>query len=391
MPSTSTATANTPAPVIKRFRILVAALISLAGAYILTARISPAHMDYIEYWSSGQLLLHRADPYSPAGVLALEKAHGFQSLYPLILANPPWALPLITPLGFFSPRTGLFFWTLLTAGCILASVRLLIPDPKDTVLALLFAPAIACIGSGQSSPFLLLGFALFLRFQRARPFLAGAALLLMVIKPHLFLVFWVVLLLDCFYRRKFIILAGGAVAVVAATAAAMLFDPHVWPHYLAMLHVSVYHSAFLPTLSMLLRILIDKRQFWLLFIPSAIGVVCGVWYYFRHRDRWDWKTHGMVLILVTVLVSPYGFFTDEIVLLPAIIYALAFPEKPRSAPWILLAINVIAALLFMAGAPLTSPLFLWTPTAWLVWFLYATSNFHSQVQGLSHMKGEPAR
>lgn len=357
----------------KVFRIIGAALISMFGAIILTARISPGRMDYIEYWSSGHLLIHRANPYSPAGVLALEKAHGFLLSSPLIMLNPPWALFLIAPLGLLGVRAGLFLWILIAGGCILGSVRLLNPGSKDNPLALLFAPAIACFGSGQSSPFLLLGFALFLHFHARRPFIAGAALLLMAIKPHLFLVFWAVLLAESIYRRKFLILTGCASALAAATAFAMLIEPRIWLNYLAMLREHHPVEGFLPTLSMVFRLLIDPHAFWLLFVPSAIGVLWGLWYFASHRDTWNWKTNGMLLLLVTVMVSPYGFFTDEVVLLPAIIFALNLPEKRKYSGWILLAINAIAAILFMVlGASLTSPAYLWTPLAWLGWFLYAT-------------------
>jgi hypothetical protein len=366
-------TRNANSAATRIFRIVALAAISLAGAFVLTARIRPANMDYIQYWCSGQLLIHRADPYSPAAVFALEKAHGFLLSSPLIMPNPPWSLFLIAPLGFASIRVALFFWILVIAGCILASARIVNPGSKDNHFALLFAPAIACIGSGQSSPFLVLGFALFLRLHRTRPFLAGASLLLMSIKPHLFLVFWAVLLVDCIYRRRYLILAGGVSALAAGTAFAMCFDPHIWQRYFAMLRVHHPAEGFLPTLSMVFRLLIDAKAFWLLFIPSAVAVFWGLWYFARRRQVWDWRVHGMLLMLVTVLVSPYGFFTDEIVLLPCIIFALNFAGKRKYPGWILLVINCIAALVFMAlNASLTSPAYLWTPLAWFGWFLYAT-------------------
>jgi hypothetical protein len=384
--------APSPGTVAKSLRIFLAALISLAGTYILTARINPARMDYISYWSTGKLLIHHSDPYSPASVFQLEKSQGFLPPKPLMMRNPPWALFLAAPLGLFSPRTGLFFWTLITAGCILASVRLLIPNANDTPLALLFAPAIACIGSGQSSSILLLGFALFLHFHRTRPFYAGAALLLMAIKPHLFLVFWAALLLDCFYRRTILALAGLASALIAATAFAMLCDPHVWPHYLAMLRTSALDAEMFPTLSMALRRLIDINARWLLFVPSALAVLWSLWYRTRKHERWDWTSHGMLLMLVAIFASPYGWFTDEVVLLPAILFAVYLPRKRTGSVWLLLIINAIAAMLFLAkGAALETPLFLWTPTAWLAWFLYATGNFRAQEQPLGHMKGETAQ
>jgi hypothetical protein len=368
-------------PMRKISRILAVIAISLAGAFVFTARMSPARMDYISYWSAGQQLWHHADPYSPAAVFALEKAQGFPRSAPLIMRNPPWALFLVAPLGLMSARIGLFFWTLAIAACILISVRLLNDSSQDDPLALLFAPAIACIDSGQSSAFLLLGFALFLRFHRTRPFLVGAALLLMAIKPHLFLVFWILLLADAFIRRSFRIFAGFAAALAAATVFPMCFDARVWPGYVAMLRTSALNHEEFPTASMLFRMMIDPHRFWLVFIPSGLTILWGVWYYLQNKTTWDWRSHGLLVMLVTILASPYGWITDEIVLLPSIILALNLRQKRAYSVPLLIAINCVAAVLFLAtNAVLKSPVFLWTPVAWLAWFLYATGAFQRRPQ-----------
>ncbi|MFZ0662126.1 MAG: glycosyltransferase 87 family protein [Acidobacteriaceae bacterium] len=357
----------------KILRALIVAAIALAGAFIFTARVNPARMDYISYWSTARLLVHHGNPYSAAGVFSLEKPLGFLPPQPLMMRNPPWALFLVLPLGFSGPRVGLFLWVIALAACIIGSVHLLNPRSRDNPLALLFAPAIACIGSGQSSPFLLLGFALFLYFHQRRPFLAGAALLLMAIKPHLFLVFWAVLLAESIYRRRFRIIAGAAAALALAAAFATALDPHVWTHYIFMMRASALELETFPTASMLFRFLIDPRAEWLLVIPSAVAVLWGLWYYAHNRQEWSWATHGMLLMLVTVFASPYGWFTDEVVLLPPIIFALNLPEKRKYAGWILLAINAVAAIVYTAaGASLETVFLIWTPIAWLVWFLYAT-------------------
>ncbi len=365
----------------KIFRILAAVAITLAAILLVTAQMHPAAMDYIEYWSSGKLLMHHADPYSQVGVFALEKAHGYVPAGPLIMLNPPWALFLVAPLGFGNVFAGLFLWTLAAIGCILAFIQLLEVPSKGRalafgfapVLAFAFAPALASVYGGQSSPFLLLGFSLFLRFHRSRPFFAGASLLLMAIKPHLFLVFWALLLVDCIYRRRFLILAGVASALAAGSAFSMCLDAHIWRHYFTLLRAFGHVHGFVPTLSMLFQALIDARAVWLLFVPSALAILWGFWYYTRWRHVWDWRIHGMLLMLVTVLVSPYGFFSDEIVLLPSIFYALTSPERRRYSGEMLLAINSLCLLLLMvAHAQLSSRAYLWTPMAWLVWFLYAS-------------------
>jgi hypothetical protein len=355
------------------FRVLAAATIAAGAILVLTSTMHFQHMDFLEYWSSAKLLIHHADPYSPAGVFALEKSQGRPAAAPLVMLNPPWTLFLITPLGLGGVRTGLFLWTVAAAGCVFISSRLIDVPSNDRALAFLFAPFLACIVSGQSSPFLLLGFSLFLYFYRSRPFLAGASLLLMAIKPHLFLIFWVLLLVDCIYRRRYLILAGGASALAIATAFSMLFDLHIWRDYLAMLSVLRLRQGFLPTASMVFRTVIDARAVWLLFVPSALALVWALWYYSRWKQQWDWRIHGMLLMIVAIVASPYGFFSDEIVLLPSISFALAQPEKRRYAGWILLAINSAAmGIALFKHADLSSRGYIWTPLAWLAWFLYAT-------------------
>ncbi|MGB7190848.1 MAG: glycosyltransferase 87 family protein [Acidobacteriaceae bacterium] len=355
----------------KILRTLAIASLLFAGVFISVLLLRPAARDYISYWSAARLLVHHIDPYSPARVFALEKAQGDLATHPIIMRNPPWAMFLVVPLAFGSPFATLFFWTLASIGCILIFARLLRVPSKDRAFAFVFAPAVSCVFLGQSSAFLLLGFALFLYLHQRHPFLSGAALLLMAIKPHLFLVFWAVLLADCIYRRRFLILAGGAAAFTAATAFAMALDPRIWQQYVAMLRASALEHEFFPTASMLIRVLINRGSDWLLFVPSALGIIWGLRYYKRNRQAWDWRIHGMLLLLVTVTVSPYGWFADSIVLLPPIVFALASPQKHKYSAGILMAINTIAlVILLVIRARITSPAYVWLPLAILVWFLY---------------------
>jgi Glycosyltransferase family 87 len=360
----------------KILRRLAAAAIVLAGLLVISVTGQPASKDYISYWSAGKLLIHHANPYSRPDVLALEKTHGFSENRPLMMRNPPWALFLTTPLGFGNPAAGLVLWTLAAAGCIVAFIRLLKVPPEDRALVFFFAPSIAVFRIGQTSPFLLLGFSLFLYLHRHRPFLAGASLLFMAIKPHLFLVFWAVLLADSIYRRSLLVFAGLAAALAAGTTFAICFNTHIWQYYFAMLRGSNLDSEFFPTTSMMFRLLIDPYAIWLLFLPSAVAIVWGLWYYTRNRRAWHWGTHGMLLMLVTVLVSPYSWFPDEIVLLPALAFASTFPHRRARSMEILVVINLVAILVLMAGnRSIVSTVYLWTPSAWLAWFLYATNGF----------------
>src|SRR5579862_1450237 len=61
---------------------------------------SPGHRDYIVYWATGQQLMHHGNPYDAQAMGALEHAWGVKSAGSFYMRNPPWALPLVAPLGF---------------------------------------------------------------------------------------------------------------------------------------------------------------------------------------------------------------------------------------------------------------------------------------------------
>jgi hypothetical protein len=352
----------------KALRIVAAAVITLIGIAVLAAVGSHTNTnDYVEYWSAGRLFVQRANPYSGPMILALEKSRGFAPDDPLIMLNPPWALFMVAPLGYFPALVSLVLWIVATAGSVLASIFVLDVPPKYRTPAFLFAPVLATLTMEQSSPFLLLGFSLFLRFHLRRPFLAGASLLLMAIKPHLFLVFWAVLLVDCVYRRSFTILVGLASALACSSAFAMLVVPHVWQDYIAVLRESTLAQNAFPTLPVLFRALINAKITWLALIPACVAIVWGVAYYWHKRATWAWRRDGMLVMLVTVLTSPYGWISDQIVLLPAVISAL-LPSPRKFAMEILVVLNCAALLVFCVSARGRA----WLPLAWFAWYLYAT-------------------
>ncbi len=148
-----------------------------------------ASRDFVSYWATGQQLLRHGNPYDRDAISALEHSAGLTVKAVLIMRNPPWALPLAYPLGFLGLRVAAILWTLLLLACLLISVRMVCelhgsPPNRIHWLGLAFTPALICLTMGQTSLFTLLGFVLFLRFHRHRPFVAGAALWLCALKPQ---------------------------------------------------------------------------------------------------------------------------------------------------------------------------------------------------------------
>jgi hypothetical protein len=338
--------------------------------------------DFVEYWTSGQLLAHHENPYDENAILKIERSVGGypSDLPPLIMWNPPPALLLVLPLGFVGSRAAILVWSLLLLVSLFASVRMVWimhgrPNKLLNLLGYSFAPALVCILAGQISIFVLLGLVLFLYLHRSRPFFAGVSLWLCLLKPHLFLPFGVVLFVWAITTRSYKLLGGVAVAFGFSSVVVWLWDPSAWLHYRHMMNtVSTdrMQQEIIPCLSIILRWTISRKTMWLQYLPPTFACVWALVYFRRRRDDWDWMEHGSLLMLVSVLFAPYTWLLDQAILIPALLHA-AYLTRSRNV----IAVLALASAAIDIGAlggvvVLHSLLYLWTGPAWLAWYLYAT-------------------
>jgi hypothetical protein len=354
----------------------IACLLAVATGILVVAMSDDTigKRDFVEYWAAGQQLVHGANPYDGEAILRLERGAGFVEDHPLITFSPPIAFVWALPLGFFAARTGAILWLLAIMLCLMASIRILWgmqgrPPGQLHLLGYLFAPVLGCLMAGQLGIFLLLGVVLFLRFHQSRPLLAGAALLPWALS-----------------RKAYRILAGIAAVMLAACALVFCFDPHAWQQYAQMMSHAQPTDLFVPTLSMVFRLLVDSRLVWLQFVPEAAACVWALWYLWTRRSHWNWMDQGLLLLLVSELCAPYAWFTDEAMVLPAVLAAAYRADKSGRSliPFGLLAGAALIELL--AGVKMTTPFYLWTAPAWLAWYLYAVA-----AKRVSHLKrGERA-
>lgn len=361
-------------------RSLAALLILGSGIAILSLDMSTtgnaARKDFISYWAAGRLLLSHQNPYDSQSVFRLEKSVGFEEPEPLIMRNPPYALFLAIPLGFFEPRTAVVLWSILIVFCIVISVRLLWTmhgRPTDPVhlFAYLFAPTVACMVLGQTSPFVLFGVVGFLYWHRTRPFAAGLSIVLMAIKPQILLPFGLALLCWIVVSKAYRMVVGTLVGLAVAMLIPSWLCQSLWSDYLPALARANAETALIPTVSSLLRAAISPRAQWLQFLPVTLGCCWSMWYFTRHKTTWDWNRQGSLLLLVSLWTAPYAWFSDEVVVLPAVMEANYWRARRDKSLTGFLVLNGLALLLVLFGAQMYSGAFLWTSTAWLGWFLFA--------------------
>jgi len=330
--------------------------------------------DFVSYWATGQQLVRHANPYDRDAVAALEHSAGLTVRAVLIMRNPPWALPLAYPLGFLPLRLAGILWSLLLLACLLISVRMvreLYGSPANRIhwLGFSFTPGLICLTMGQTALFALLGLVLFLRLHKSRPFVAGAALWLCALKPHLFLPFAAALVAWIVVSRRYKLLAGAAAAIALSSAAAFLLDPSAWGDYIRLMRSPAVENEFIPCLADAVRHWLRPQAAWLQYLPSALCCVWALLYFWRRRAAWDWVANSSPLMLVSLLAAPYCWFYDQCLAIPALMHG-AYGTRSRMLLTVL-ALAVLVMDVEICGVPVVSPLWLWTAPAWLAWYLFA--------------------
>jgi len=302
----------------------------------LTGNIAGAR-DFVVYWATGQQLVHHASPYDVDAMMRIERGAGLPGVYgALFMRNPPWALAVTYPLGLIGVRLGALLWSLVLLSCLWGSVRMVWqmhgrPSKLLNFLGYSFAPALVCLIVGQTSLFALLGLVLFLRLHRTRPFLAGVSLWLCALKPHLFLVFGVVLLMWVVVSRSYKVLLGALTALATSCAITWLLDPTAWADYSHMMRTYGIEREFIPCWSVVLRLWVRPETTLLQYLLLAPGCVWAVVYYWKRRQSWDWLTDSSGLMLVSILAAPYCWVFDQAVAIPALLHG-AYGTRSRVQP-----------------------------------------------------------
>jgi hypothetical protein len=294
---------------------------------------------------------------------------------------------MVLPLGLLGPFGAWVLWTAFSLGSLLVAMRICwklygaecVPRNLFSLVGYTFAPVPACLVAGQMGLCLLLGLTLFLWWEREHPFLAGAALMLPLAKPHLLSLFWLALVFWVIVEKKRTVAVGLAVAFLVATAVPLIFDPGVFRHYRDMLHEASIGYEFIPALSGVLRLLFFRQMFWVQFIPMIVGLAWAAWFLNRNRQKWDWRRHGPILLVVSVLVTPYAWLTDEVVLLPAMLQGIAFVYQTRAnmkvtTRLLLLVFALLDGLLLSIlrfKIPFSTGIYFWSSLVWFLWYVYA--------------------
>lgn len=310
--------------------LLVAALLAVAllGAGSSVIPDLPVN-DFVEYWAAGSLNLSGQNPYDPGLMLERERSVGYVGNEALMMFNPPLVLTLVMPFGALPYQTAALVWLVLQAAALVWSCFVLwdLAGGKARLrwvafaCGLAFLPTILALMLGQISILLLLGIALFLRFEReGRMTAAGASMTLLLIKPHIVYllgVAFIVLWLRSRDRRIVMGVALGGVSLLVPLA----FNPSVYAQHFALTRNASLTHFTTSTLGQMLRLATgDLSRFGFQFVPMVLGLSYLATRLRRNRHAvWDWNREMPFLVIVSVATAAYGWLYDQVVLLVAAI------------------------------------------------------------------------
>ena len=392
------------------YRILLWALL-IAGILILI-RLAPTLSkpeyllsdDFVRYWASGKLNQEGLNPFDPEIIQKLQLELGGTIVWPdttSITLTPPWVMPLLMPLGMFSYPTGRLVWLLVSVVILLFSSQLLwriyTGNRKLRWLAILvtviFAPTISVLEKGQITNLVLLGLAGFLFYTSVKrnDWLAGICLSLVSCKPQLILLFWLALFVWVIQQRRWLILISTAICVLSLTLITIAFNSHIIQQYFGMIQSYGIADWANPTFGAYLCFFwFGANQFWLQFLPAVFSAVWFIYYWHRHHRSWDWLREMPIILLVSLITSPYSWTYDQVILIPVIIQAavwLAADWKHRRViifGIIYLALNLLNLLLHMR---LDDFWFIWFAPSLFIWYLLLCRQYPSGI-GYSRLSNQ---
>lgn len=330
--------------------------------------------DFPTFWTAARaVLIDRAEIlFDPPSFRAFQNELFGPTLVPQpAFLYPPHLLPLISGLGEFPYLTALAIWSIFGLALYVAALRVAgVRWPASLALAISPA-AIVNLTWGQNGFYTAALLMLGLHLARTRPYLAGALLSLLTVKPQFLPVLLVVLIADRNWRT---LLAG-----VACTAAMLLattflvgagstfgFFASALSSQSGKLAGDVY--TMMPTLFMNARIW--GLEPWSAALVQAPVCVLGLLLALRWRRSNDESWRYVTLAVGTFMFSP-SFLTYDMTLLGAALVTL-LDRFRRSYTNLVLLFLVWATPVIAVYAETLSRLFSGLPVALLgCWLLFS--------------------
>lgn len=312
--------------------MLVALLMSATIGGGSEAGRSPARFgDFGAYWVAARCVIEGRNSRDPSEVEMVARREGIHQTF--VTWNPPWALLLLVPFALLPLELGALFWLatnilLVIGAAVLWGRRTGLRAFPSVVLGITFVPVAVCLGFSQLSILVLAGVVAYWTLSQAgRPFLSGLALFAATTKPHLVTLVWILVFFNGSFKSRAYTLLGLGSTLTASLAVLLIWRPESIGDYFQSLS---HPSASAPTnfvsatpaawLQWFMEVIYfhwsesHLRMHWIAYLP--VLVVAPLMAMAAVRRPIDDRLFESALVL-SILLLPYGWHYDQVLLLPA--------------------------------------------------------------------------
>jgi len=282
--------------------------------------------DFRPYWSASYLLANAQDFSDPGLMDNIERTlTGWNKPFTMMAWFAPTGLVILLPFTFLPFEKAAFFWLLSNILVLSATAILLWSDVKRKIwiplLAVFAFPmTLLSLYVGQINTLVLFGLAVFISLRKPeQQYLRGIGLALTTIKPHLVILTLPLIILDCIYHKQWKILIGFFGSLLVCSVILFALYPS-WPiSFWNLVSSGMSTIRETPTISGLIAFTTGQTWGKWLWIPGLLFAI-SVWWFCK--ENLNSQKMFLILIPLSLLISPIGWGYDQIILLSTIIFIL---------------------------------------------------------------------
>jgi hypothetical protein len=338
--------------------------------------------DIIAYWSASHIFISGGNPYNQSEMGALQQITSperFTNNSELINSwNPPWIILLLLPIGILPFSVASLVWIFINVFLIGSSLiitwRLCVGDKQSKGIiyvflsSFLFVETISYLAIGQITSLVLLGIILVIwLINHELDFLAGMALLITTIKPHISFFFIILVFIWVIKKHRWKVLVGFISLALFSMGFFWLINPGWLNDYIHLLLILPYNQLYTSTVGSF-----TSENFNIsIFKYSAILLIFLIKPLYEIIEKEGWLTTTNIALLSSLSLAPYGFNFDQIVLLPTIVQLIAWittHELPKKSIIFVIVSLVLMdfLIIYMISIPgLENYWFFWIPIVML--------------------------
>src|SRR5450759_3766217 len=265
---------------------------------------------------------------------------GIKGILPFLA--PAWVALIAVPFDLLGTNLGGRLWILFELACLAFGLFLAVRPrpPTEWLPAFAGVPTALLLLNGQLDGLVALGVGAAIAL-RSKPYLAGLALGLTLVKPQLVLTIGLALLVTRMWR----VIVGWATAGLVLLLSTMALNPHWVVDWLKSAGSTVQPGSREVDIAHFGTLLPAGGQALAEVVLTLAAVVAVVGLAWRRRD--DLRSAATVIVAGGVLAAPHALATDLVL----VAVALAIWGKAQWYDWLLLSVGAAIAALALAPFP----------------------------------------